>query len=162
MHIKIFGTEAWKKLSRLSIAVAGYLVSASDDYENIIVTKEHVDFAVQYFIKIYSGVPFKLDEYVEYERQYSRSDPEAVVYLQDLYIKYPAVVLHLEQNAETNKGNLGAVCGVTNDMLNGLMAELIRAKFIRMVGNTILPTERFRLTVEKIEKNTTVTRLGVS
>ena len=39
-HIKIFGTETWKKLSRLAIAVAGYLVSTDDSYENIIVQKE--------------------------------------------------------------------------------------------------------------------------
>ena len=33
-HIKIFGTEAWKKLARLSIAVAGYVCSTDETYEN--------------------------------------------------------------------------------------------------------------------------------
>ena len=36
-HIKIFGTEAWKKVARLAIAVAAYTVSTDETYNNIIV-----------------------------------------------------------------------------------------------------------------------------
>ena len=49
-HIKIFGTEAWKKVTRLAIAIAGYTVSTDETYEKIIITKEHVDTAIDYLI----------------------------------------------------------------------------------------------------------------
>ena len=48
-HIKIFGTEAWKKITRLSLAVAAYTVSTDETYENIVLTQEHVDYAVSFF-----------------------------------------------------------------------------------------------------------------
>ena len=51
-HIKIFGTETWKKLSRIAIAIAGYTVSTDASFENIIVRKTHVDEAIKYLIAL--------------------------------------------------------------------------------------------------------------
>ena len=67
-HIKIFGTEAWKKVTRLAIAIAGYTVSTDETYEKIIITKEHVDTAIDYLISCYDNSTFKLKEYVTTER----------------------------------------------------------------------------------------------
>ena len=36
-HIKIFGIELWKKVMRLAISIAGYLVSTDETYEKIII-----------------------------------------------------------------------------------------------------------------------------
>lgn len=44
-HVKIFGSEADQKLARVSVAVAGMLVSTDGNFENIIVKKSHVDWA---------------------------------------------------------------------------------------------------------------------
>ena len=35
--VKIFSSETWKKVTRLAIAVAGYMVSTDLDFNNIIV-----------------------------------------------------------------------------------------------------------------------------
>ena len=141
-HIKIFGTEAWKKITRLAIAVAGYVVSTDETYENIIVTKEHVDYAVQYFISIYDNPTFKLKEYVDHEKSYSEINEEGIANLQDIYTKYPALVLQLEQSASATKQTLAATTGLSTDDLNKALSRLTSGLFIRFTNYDIVPTER--------------------
>jgi hypothetical protein len=159
-HIKIFGTEAWKKIARLAIAVAGYVVSTDETYENIIVTKEHVDYAVQYFISIYDNPTFKLKEYVDHEKSYSEINEEGVANLQDIYTKYPALVLQLEQSASATKQTLAATTGLSTDDLNKALSRLTSGLFIRFTNYDIVPTERFRLGVAQINRGTVPRRLG--
>ena len=159
-HIKIFGTEAWKKIARLAIAVAGYLVSTDDTYENIVVKQEHVDYAVQFLISLYDNPTFKLKEYVQHERQFSTIDEEGVALLQQVYDKDPTLVLQLEQAATTTKNVLQAATGMTHDDLNKALNILTKGLFVRFSNYDIIPTERFRLGVAQINKNTYLKKLG--
>lgn len=159
-HIKIFGTEAWKKISRLSIAIAGYLVSTDETYENIIIRKEHVDYAVKFFKQIYDNSTFKLKEYVEHERKYSQIDQEGIALLQNIYMKTPSLVLQLEQCATASKNMLSAATGMSNDDLNKALNSLTKGLFIRFANYDIIPTERFRLGLAQIERNVHPRRVG--
>lgn len=159
-HIKIFGTEAWKKITRLSIAIAGYLVSTDDSYNNIIVTKEHVDYAISLFERLYDNPTFRLKEYVANERKYNCIDEAGVQALQQLYVKVPALLLILEQEARPSRNTLMAAAGLDTKEFNVPMNQLIRGSFIRMIGNDVLPTERFRLGMAKLNRGITVNRLG--
>ena len=159
-HIKIFGTEAWKKLARLAIAVAGYCVSTDEDFQNIIVRKEHVDYAVEYMKSIYDNPTFRLKEYVEHERKYSTTDEDSKYLLQTIYTAAPGVILHLEQEHKTSKGMLSAASGVSSEQLNTITNQLIRGMFIKLSGNDIIPTERFRLTVPYLDRSTITRRVG--
>lgn len=159
-HIKIFGTEAWKKLARLAIAVAGYLVSTDDSYQNIIVTKEHVDYAEHFYRTIYDNDTFKLREYVLNEKMYSAIDDDGVAALQDMYTKYPSLILQLEKAAVCSKNMLSSASGLSPDDLNKALSRLTKALFIRYQGYDIVPTERFRIGMARINKNTVVQRVG--
>ena len=159
-HIKIFGTEAWKKLCRLAIAVAGYLVSTDDSYTNIIVDKTHVDYAVKFFRELYDNPTFKLKEYVEHERKYTQIDDDGVARLQDIYDRNPSLVLQLEQTASASKNMLGGATGLNNDELNKALQNLAKGLFIRFTNHEVIPTERFRLGVARINRNTITRRLG--
>lgn len=159
-HIKIFGTEAWKKITRLAIAVAGYTVSTDETYENIIVTKECVDYAIDFFVNLYDNPTFKLKQYVEHERRFSVIDEQGVANLQDIYNAQPTLVLQLEQCATTSKNMLSAATGLNNDDLNKMLTMLTRGLFIRFTNHEIVPTERFRLGMSKINRNTRVLRVG--
>lgn len=159
-HIKIFGTEAWKKIARLAIAVAGYLVSTDDTYTTIIVKPEHVQFAVTFMKSLYDNPTFKLREYVEHERRYSEIDDDGVALLQGLYLKSPAMLQHLEVATTTSKNALQAATGLTNDEYNSVMNQMISGMFVIFSKYDILPTERFRLGMARINRNTRVTRVG--
>lgn len=159
-HIKIFGTEAWKKLSRLAIATAAYCVSTDDTYSSIIVTKAHVDYAVHVLQESYDNDTFRLKEYVEHERKYTNIDDNGIKVLQDLYMTAPGLLLQLEQEASTNRMTLMSAAGLTNDQYNGLINRMLRNMFIRMGNSDIRPTERFRKGMARINRNTEVRRVG--
>lgn len=159
-HIKIFGTEAWKKITRLAIAIAGYCVSTDDTYENIIVSGTHVNAAVKFLRQIYDNSVFKLKEYVNHERQFSTTDESAVVLLQDIWNKTPGVVQQLEQYASVTKNMLSATTGLGNDELNKTLNKLTKGLFIQVSNFEIIPTERFRLTLAQIERNTHINPIG--
>ena len=159
-HIKIFGTEAWKKICRLAIAVAGYVVSSDESFQNIVVLKEHVDYAITFFKLLYDNQTFKLKEYVQHERQFAEIDEEGVALLQDVYMKHPTLVLQLEQCSQTSKNMLGAATGLDNDALNKALTILMRGLFIRFSNHDIVPTERFRLGVARLQRDTRVLRVG--
>jgi hypothetical protein len=159
-HIKIFGTEAWKKVTRLATAIAGYLVSTDDSYTNIIVTKEHVDYAVTYFLRIYDNSVFKLREYVQYERVFSTIDADGISALQGIYTKCPAICIQLSRSAVCSKNMLSSATGLSADDLNKALSSLTRCFFIRYEGYDIVPTERFRKGFAAINQQTNTTRVG--
>ena len=143
-YIKIFGTEAWKKIIRVAIAVAGYTVSTNEDFSKIIVKKEHVDYAVNYLVSLYDNTTFRFKEYVDEEKSYAEIDSEGLTNLKNLYSAHAVVLNFLTSNSETNKNNLAAVSGLSSDEFNGLMNSLVKARFVRFAGNEIRPTQRFR------------------
>ena len=159
-HIKIFGTEAWKKICRLAIAIAGYCVSTDETYENIIVNTTHVTAAVNFLRKIYDNPIFKLKEYVQHEKLFSTTDETAVVLLQDIWNKTPGIVQQLEQYASVTKNMLAATTGLGNEELNRTLNRLTKGLFIRVSNFEISPTERFRLTLAQIERNTHINPIG--
>lgn len=159
-HIKIFGTEAWKKVSRLAIAVAGYVCSSDETMENIVVKQEHVDFAKDYLIKLYDNPTFKLKEFINYEKQYTTIDAEGVANLQDIYDKNPMLILQLEQCSSTSKNILMAATGMAQDDLNKALNRMTKALFIKFNNHDIIPTERFRRGLGHIERGTYAPRVG--
>ena len=159
-HIKIFGTEAWKKVTRLAIAIAGYTVSTDETYEKIIITKEHVDTAIDYLISCYDNSTFKLKEYVTTERLYNTIDDDGVKLLQELYNQNPSIMIQLEKLNSTNKQNLMAATGLDSEMYNKFMQRLTRGLFITYEGYDIVPTQRFRLGMSKINRAGNIHRVG--
>ena len=159
-HIKIFGTEAWKKITRLAIAIAGYTVSTDEAYENIVVTSSCVTAAVNFLKNIYDNSVFKLKEYVQHERQYSTTDEDAAYLLQDIWNKTPGIVQQLEQYASVTKNMLNATTGLGNEELNRTLNRLTKGLFIRVSNFEIVPTERFRLTLANINRNTHISPIG--
>lgn len=159
-HIKIFGTEAWKKISRLAIAVAGYVCSTDESFENIVVKKEHVKYAADFLIKLYDNPTFRLKEFINSEKQYTEIDDEGVAALQDIYDKEPMLVLQLEQCSDTTKNILTAATGMEQKDLNVALTRMTRLLFIKYHSHDIIPTERFRKGLTQIKRDTYAPRIG--
>lgn len=159
-YIKVFGTEAWKKIMRVALAIAGYVVSTDDSFTKIIIKQEHIDYAVNYLISLYDNSTFRFKEFVKEEQSYTEIDDESIAILQDLYVKHSTLLTHLEGNSETNKSNLIAIAGLPNEEFNAIMNRLVALKFIKFSGYDINPTERFRRGMFKINKKTKLERIG--
>lgn len=87
-YIKVFGTETWMKLARLSIAVAGYCVSTDASFENIVVTSEHIDYAVSLFLKLYDEGPIHLKSLAAIENKRRILTEESYTIFKELCDKY--------------------------------------------------------------------------
>lgn len=159
-HIKIFGTETWKKLTRVAIAIAGYTVSTDSSFENIILTKTHINQAIDYLISLYDNKVFRLKEFVENERKYSTVDNDAIAVLQDIYTKSPAIIQTLNTHPVCSQSTLSLSSGIDRVDLNKIVQRLVRSYFVRFDGNDIVPTERYRLVSEQIDTNVIVDRVG--
>ncbi len=154
-YIKLFSTETYLKLFRIAIAVAGYTVSTDDSYENIVIKKEHIDYAMNLMIQLYDNDVFRFREFVKAERKFSEVDEEGTKELQRLWQQSQKILLHLENYSKTQAKTLKAVAGIDDTAFNIIMSSLTTNLFIRYEGFDIIPTERFRKTIKVINKSET-------
>ena len=152
-HIKLFGAEAWKKLARVAIAVAGMLVSTDENFEHLIVKKEHVDWAYTFFIRLYDNPIFNLRQYVEVQRRYNQCDDTAIKAVQDLYNSHATMLLELNMSAMMSARQLQAVSGLEQKDYTRVVNQLVRYAFIQYQGDKIVPTPRFREAMKHVNNH---------
>lgn len=160
-HIKIFGTECWKKLLRLAIAVAGYLVSTDETYTKIVVKPEHIQYAEAFMRNIYDNPTFRFKEYVQNEQRYSKLTEEDLVVLQELLQKAPGLLLELEHQSYIARNMLTATSGLGPEELSRTLNQLARNMFVRYNNSLICPTEKFRRGMTLVDRNIAVQRVLV-
>lgn len=154
-NFPLFGTKASLKLARFSIALASLIVNVDDKYENIVVTKNVVDFIVNFFDEIYDNAIFKLKDYkIEYD-SYSNVTKEDIEVLQELYPKNSNIIEYLDGTSTTSLDSLRANSGLDTKDFNILYTKLSQYKFIRSLGRSIVPTTKLRKALRRIDKNFT-------
>lgn len=141
---KLFGSEAWKKLARLSIAVAGCCFSHTGDAESILVRKEHVDWARNFLIRCYDNDVFRLPEYVEQERSLRDTNPEINALVASLVQSQPMVMKDLQKNTDTTLRMLQSVSGMEMKEFNKLFTVLVRNNLVIGKRDVIMATQRLR------------------
>ena len=70
------------------------------------------------------------------------------------------LVMQLEQSAGITKNVLGSATGLGNEALNSATNLLAKGLFIKFSNYEMIPTERFRLGINQINRNTYTERLG--
>lgn len=152
-YIKIFGTEAWLKLLRVSIAVAGYVVSTDETFENIVVRKEHIDYSMKFILSLYDNQTFRLRQFVEAEKKYRDIDSQGIQLLQEIWNTSSSVLKTLEDYSRSSQKTLQIASGLDSSSFNLLVNKLVTGLFIRFDGYDIVPTERFRKGMASIDRN---------
>lgn len=154
-HIQIFGAEAWKKLARVAIAVAGCVCSMDETGENIVVTEEHVSWAANFLVDCYDNDLFRLAEYVEEERKYELCDATVLDVVRGLMNTNPNLIRGLNEGNLFSIRQLEALSGLGRDDLNRILKKLIEAYLVRSEGMYYVPSVRFRTAYRKIKGNPT-------
>lgn len=147
--VKIFSTETWKKLARLSIAVAGYMVSTDVSYTNIVVQKRHVDIAALLIQSIYDNQIFKLKEFVNEERKQTSCTLSDIELAREMYTRYPSLIQYLENNNNIAKNTLLTISGLDINVFNEAIKRLAQGSFITMTQFKIFPTPKLLIAVKK-------------
>lgn len=151
-NFPLFGTTSALKLARFSVALASLIVS-TDNYEDIIVTKEIVDYVVAYLKRVYDNKTFKLREYKEQFDSYRDLEEKDLISFQKLYNRNYAMLDFLSHQVNTSRGNLMAVSGLDSSRFSTVFNQLVQLKVIRLVGDNIYPTPKFRKAIGKVDKN---------
>lgn len=155
-HIKIFGSEADQKLARVATAVAGMLVSTDDSFENIVVKKEHIDWAVNFLNSLYDNEIFRLKEYAEEERKFTTLTEEDMNILQEAYHAHYMILRQLENTSITTRTQLYTICGEQKEQFDAIMNILTKHNFIRWRMDKIIPSEKLRIGLTRIDRDITI------
>lgn len=152
-HIKIFGIELWKKVMRLAISIAGYLISTDDTYENIIIKKYHIDKAINILVNLYDNNTFRFKEYCDEENKYKGATSDDIALLQNMYPNYSIAIDILNTNTSISRSNLQAIAGLGTEAFNRLVNVLSRNRFINLSSYNISATDKLKKAYEHINKN---------
>ena len=147
--VKIFSTETWKKVSRMAIAIAGYMVSTDLDFTNIIVKQQHVDIACILLESIYNNQTFKLKEFVDEERKRLDCTLKDVELIKEMLTRYPSLLGYLENNNNVAKSTLLTVSGLDLDVFNTAIQKLSQNSFVTLTRDKIYPTPKLLISIKK-------------
>lgn len=152
-NFPLFGTTTSKKLARFCVALASLVMEVDESYENIIVTKEIVDFIVEYLISIYTSPTFKLREYALDYKSYSEYTDKDVKNLQSLYAHNSTFIDFIGTQNRTTRSNLLSISGLESAKFSPLFNKMVAYKFIRLNNDNVYPTNKFRKVYNLIDKN---------
>ena len=155
-NFPLFGTTTSKKLARFCVALASLVVNVDESYENIIVTKEIVDYMVSYLTSIYSSDIFKLKDYAKEYREYSTCTDSDIKDLQDLYARNATLFSFLNSQSKTTRANLSSVSGLDSSKFFYIFNKLVAKKFIKLNMDNVYPTDKFRKAFNRINKDFTI------
>lgn len=161
-HISFLGAGGWKKLIRIAIAVAATTANMDESGENLIVEKEHIQWAYLFLKRVYDNDLFRLPQFVEEERQYRTVDVNAIEKMRDWYTKYPIFMRFLNQGTTFTTRQLEAMSGLSKDEFTLIMNRLYGSYFIQMQNHQVSPSEKFRLAFRQVvsESSTKLNRTG--
>jgi hypothetical protein len=148
----LFGSETDKKIARMSSALACMLCS-TNDFKNVIVTKEHVDYIVEFIKSLYDNQIFRLKEYADEEKSYNIVVDEDTKQLEKIYPKNVTFINFLANTSKVNRNELQTVSGLNRDEFTKIFNLLVSRKFIKLTRDLVAPTVKFRNTYRLMNKN---------
>lgn len=149
----LFGSETDKKIAKLASALACMLCSTSADYQKVIVTKEHVDYIVNFLKEIYDNNSFRLKEFAMEEKSYKEINENDTKLLQEFYPKNVTFIDFLANSSKVNRNELQTVSGLNRDEFSKIFNTLVARKFIKLTKDQVVPTVKFRNTYRLIDKS---------
>jgi hypothetical protein len=147
--VKIFSTETWKKLARLAIAVAAYMVSTDGTFQNIIVEKKHVDIAHKLLVSIYDNSTFKLREFVQEERKTLECTLGDIEIIKEKIKRFPTMMIYLENNNNIAKNTLFTISGTDQVVFNSVIQDLSKHNMIQLTRDNIYCNPKFVVGLKK-------------
>jgi hypothetical protein len=151
-NFPLFGVTASKKLARFCVALAALVMNVDDSFENIIVTKEIVDYMCSYLDKIYDSPVFKLGAYANEYKTYSNYTDEDIKELEKLYARNATLLDYLNGTSRTTRANVASVSGMENAKFFPIFNKLVANKFIRLNVDNVYPTDKFRKVYAVMDK----------
>jgi 5S rRNA maturation endonuclease (ribonuclease M5) len=152
-RIKFFGNEAWKKLARIAVACAGATFS-TDDGANLVVKREHIDWAAEFLKRCYDNDLFRLREYVKERRLLDETNESVNQMMQSLLRNYKILMSNIQSSIEPIPSyNLQMLSGLDRDKFSQVINTLCVNGLIRVNKHGVEATRRFRQAYDAVRKS---------
>jgi hypothetical protein len=143
--LNIFGAEAYKKLARIAVSAAAMCFSNSDAGSNILVCKEHVDWARDFLVRCYDNSIFNLPSYVEQQKELTETNELVDAVFAGVAKAHPNIIKLIGERNDLTTTTLSIVSGLDKDTLGGVLNNLIKHGLATVGGyGAIVPTLRFK------------------
>lgn len=152
-NFPLFGVTSSLKLARFCVAMASLLMNVDESFENIVVTKEIVDYVCEFLTHVYTEPWFRLDKYKQEYDAYNTVSAEDIAELQHLYPANAVTIDFLSSTSKTSRNNLRTISGLDGDRFNPIFSNLVMKKFIRIEMDFVYPTEKFRKAYRALSKD---------
>jgi hypothetical protein len=149
--LHILGHVGAQKLARIAASVAVMCFSHDGTGENLIIKKEHVDWAIAFLHKCYDNDVFRLPDYVKQVTMMNETDEETNAKVAELIKSNPTIMTALRNQNELSTFQLQYMfTGEKNDFQK-LMATLSTFRLIEHTNRGLYPTGRFRKAIKAYE-----------
>jgi hypothetical protein len=155
-NFPLFTTTTSQKLARFSVALASLLVSTDELNESIIVKKDIVDYVYNWLISIYDNNIFKLREYKKEYDRYNNINEAEIKELERLYVKNSVLLDYLSSQSSTTQQNMRSISGLEMNDFTIVLNTLVQLKMLRISRNTVYPSRKFMMGMNKITKDMTI------
>jgi 5S rRNA maturation endonuclease (ribonuclease M5) len=152
-NVKIIGIEGVKKIARIAVSVAACCFSCSDDGENIVVKKEHIDWVRDFLITCYDNDIFRLKQYVIQERKFITTNDAVNLQVANIAKQQPMIIKLLLEQPDCPHYNLQAASGMDRQEYNTLVSKMFESGLVQPTQKGITATRRLRLAVNVFKSN---------
>lgn len=152
IDIKLFGPEGWKKLGRISCAVAGYIMSTDEHFTKLLVTPEIVEYAYELMKSCYYSGLFKLEEYTSVFMSHHVATKKDLDIMQDVYTVHPDALELLNKMRKMASPQLNTILA-GDDKENRLVISKLMSRFlIEQVGRDYRVTAKWNAVYSRLKK----------
>lgn len=144
-NIKFFGPEAYKKLARIAVSIAGMCFSHDGTGETISVQQSHVDWAVDFLTRCYDNSTFRLSVYVERQKRTMTTNEEVNAVFAGLVKGQGMLMKVLSENGVIHMNQLQLMTGLNRDQFGDVISTLAAHGLIENTRDGVMATMRFRL-----------------
>ncbi len=156
--LPLIGNNFDVKLIKVASAIATTLCS-TEDFENVIVNKEHVDFAAKFFDTIYGNRPFKLDIERKKINEYNSEAGKIKKVIEELAKKMvndKTVIERLIEDGDTTIRNLEIFASKTKEEFQKFLHWLVEWKFVKIKKENVEATDKLKTAYEEIKMETII------
>ena len=129
------------------------MLCSTEDYEHVIVKKEHVDYIIDFLRNNYDNNIFRLREFANEEKSYVSVVEKDTKELETIYPKNVTFIDFLANSSKVNRNELMTVSGLNKDDFSKIFNLLVSRKFIKLNRDIISPTIKFRNTYRIMSKS---------
>ncbi len=158
--VKLLGGEAWKKLARLAVSCAVNCFSHDGSGDNVLVRKDHVDWAAYYITLCYDNNLFRIRDYAKECKAYNTTNQSVNLIVAGICRTNPMIIKTLLNSTTiVPMGNLRTISNLEQNQFNELINKLSTYNLIRVTAHGLTSTRRLKMAVDAYRESSRELRM---